>query len=444
MTTEAQLPADPAAEEALLGSILIDPACLNDVAALVQPADFHAEKRGWIMQAALDLHGSGTGLDFVTLCNVMEDRQQLAAVGGAAYLTGLLTAAPTAVHALDYAERVRKLAARRRLIAAAANIAQAAYDSEADESELYRTAAGALEGALRPLAQGEVLTQRELLDAWAGWQLERVAHADDPKLTLPWKALGFVRPLRAGTLSIVAATPGGGKTMFAECCGEAWARAGFQVLYFHYELSPQIMGDRQMARWSGLTMDELEVSPLTAAMQRAADTIRAWPGDTSFIHCDGWSMPRVAMKARQLVRQGRANVVIVDYLQKAPWREAVRGLTPAQMRGQDAEVLKSLAERERVPVLALSQLTREGAQSKRKTMAHLRDSGEIGEKANLVITLDCEVIETPRTFYGRIYEPGEFSPEVTARVDKQTLGRIGDAKLFADRPRFRFADIART
>ena len=155
-------------------------------------------------------------------------------------------------------------------------------------------------------------------------------------------------------------------------------------------------------------------------------------------------MQRVGLKARQLAGQGLADAVIVDYLQKARYQERVRGLTPAQLRGQDVEALKNLAEELGIVVLLASQMTREARSQRRKTRHTIRDTGEADEKANVVITLDREILEIPLRDPGGVLvaDGGELSPEVILRVDKNTLGKTGEARLVLNGERFRLADMA--
>ncbi len=104
------------AEEAVLGSLLIDPGVVDDVAAILKPADFYSERNGMIFEAALALRSRREPVDYLTLTSMLEQRGQLQTAGGAAYLTGLINATPTAVHALAYARQVKEAASRRRII----------------------------------------------------------------------------------------------------------------------------------------------------------------------------------------------------------------------------------------------------------------------------------------------------------------------------------------
>src|SRR5690606_22276184 len=111
------------AEEAVLGSLLIDPDAILEVASFLKPEAFYREHNKWIFQAILDLHEAREPLDFVTLTEMLRKREQLEDVGGEAYLISLLNAVPTSVNAQSYARLVEAAALRRRMIGAAGTIA---------------------------------------------------------------------------------------------------------------------------------------------------------------------------------------------------------------------------------------------------------------------------------------------------------------------------------
>jgi replicative DNA helicase len=436
-----QEPSNPEAEAAVLGAMLIDPECTPEVAAILKPAHFYRERNVWIYNAILDLYNGDSGVDYVTVTSELQDRGQLDGCGGTAYITSLVASDTSVVHAAHYANLVYVEAQRRAQIRTAQELARYAYDRNIAPSEGCEKAIALLERIATPDAQKAILEWEATFDAFMAGQLYRMEHKEDRKPDLPWRSLSWVRPLRPGMLGIIAAASGVGKTMTMEMCAEHWAQAGFQVAFFHYELSHQIMLDRRMCRWSNEQISTIEAGDITERMMQADERMRTWSGRIHYVFCDGWSMARLAAKAKNLARQGKAQLVIVDYLQKAPLKEHVRGMTTAQMRGADAETLKSLAEREQVRVLAGSQVNRAGARASTVTRAGIRDSGEIDEKSNLVLTMDREILQASRMFGGKIYEAGCYSPRVTMRVDKQTLGNTGERELLMNPSRFMIADI---
>ena len=129
---DKMIPHNVEAEEAVLGSLLIDPEALFRVTPFLKGEDFYIQKNAWIYEAILALHEQRKPIDFVTLCDELERREQLDEVGGAAYVTRLINAVPSAIHVEAYGHIVEQSAIRRRLISAASQIAQLAYQEEED------------------------------------------------------------------------------------------------------------------------------------------------------------------------------------------------------------------------------------------------------------------------------------------------------------------------
>ena len=120
------------AEEAVLGSVLIDPESFFDVAQFLKADDFHTVKHQWIWDVFVYLHDHSSPIALLTTQNALEKRTQLNEVGGAAYLTRLITLTPTAYNAAAYGKLVEEAATRRRLIRAAGDIARFAYETGSD------------------------------------------------------------------------------------------------------------------------------------------------------------------------------------------------------------------------------------------------------------------------------------------------------------------------
>jgi replicative DNA helicase len=130
------VPANPEAEEAVLGSLLIDPDAVLKVASFLEDDDFYRERNGWIYRAILDLHERREPADFVTLCDELERRNVLQEVGGAAYITQLINNVPSAAYVEHYGHIVERTATLRRLIDAAGQIAALAYEEAQDVDEV--------------------------------------------------------------------------------------------------------------------------------------------------------------------------------------------------------------------------------------------------------------------------------------------------------------------
>jgi hypothetical protein len=137
-------PHDREAEEATLGSVLIDPDCYPDLVSILDPADFYIRRHGWIWQAFGNLVRRGDPLDFLTIPEELFRMGQLEEIGGPAYLTGLLNQVPSSLHAATYARKVKDVAIKRRLLDIANEIALLAYNPRISAAEASRRAQEAI------------------------------------------------------------------------------------------------------------------------------------------------------------------------------------------------------------------------------------------------------------------------------------------------------------
>lgn len=445
------------AEQSTLGGLLIDPAAMSRVMGALRPGDFWLERHNWVYEALLSLRRERTPVDFVTLCDELERQSRLEELGGAGYVTKLLTVTPTSMHVGYYASIVSRLATSRKLVGVATRIAQLAHD-QSNEIDAVFVQARALIDSVAPLDLGRaILRWEDSLDWYLEQQEERHREVEAERagevagrVRFPWRALRRrVRFLRPGMMALVGSESGVGKTTFLECCAERWAQEGHRVVFFHFELSHQVMQDRKMCRQAGISMADLEEGVLDEVMTRASAGMYEWPGGIDYVHCPGWPMARVVGTARQLAAKGRCDVVIVDYLQKAFLPQKTQGLTPAQVRGQQVEALKSVGEQLGIPTVLASQLNRSSRQHWRKTRFSIRDTGEADERANVVLLLDREVLEAGMEVEYAFEEDvmasvtagqGEMSLVMKVRTDKNTLGATGDDELLIDPTRFWIMD----
>ncbi len=441
---------DPAAERAVCGSILIDPDSMLKLAGALSPDDFFTERDRWIYTAALDLYQHQQPIDYVTMCSALERKGKLAEAGGAAYLTELIRETPTAYNVETYSETVVKLSTLRGLVQIAGQIAKIAYGCNGESTAVILEQVRKLVDGVTPATStDDVLLWLDSLERYVLAQLARnnaQADAEAGKgrlaLTLPWeRTLGrFKLKLRRGTLMMVVAGSSVGKTTFMECCSEWWARAGRNVAFFHLELSHQTMLDRRMCRWSGVPIEQLEDGLLDERTEYATKRMRAWEGGITYVHCPGWSARQIAAKARELHAKGLCDVLVGDYLQK------MRLYMPRGFNKQDgladaAEVLKNCCEQLGIAGMVGSQVNRRAEDAARITSAHLRGSGEVGEKSNIVVTLHREILPAP--INGGRYQAGDRSPQLDVRVDKNTMGPTGDCQLAINGERFTITELQR-
>jgi replicative DNA helicase len=430
---------DRNAERAVNGAILIDQDAMLHVADVLTPDAFYNERARWVYGAALSLYQKQEPIDVLTMCGELERNKHLTEIGGAAYLTELITSTPTSMNVGTYAATVSRLATLRKLIKIAGDIAGLAYKANGERTEEILDKVRGLVDSVTPMSSTEdVLLWLDSLERFCQGQLARSDQAADreagnarPALTLPWDAFGrFKIKLRPGTLAIVVADSSVGKTTFMECCAEWWARKGHRVAFFHLELSHQMMLDRRMCRLSGVPIDQIENGLLNYDTERATRQMQGYSGGITYVHCPGWSARAIATKARQLHAKDLCDVSIVDYLQKLRLYRP-RGATEENGLSDAAEVLKNTGEQLGNAWMIGSQVNRKADGALRIRGSHIRGSGGVPAKGNITITLNRDLDS----------ETGELSSLMAVRVDKNTMGPTGDTQLAIKGERFLITDV---
>lgn len=378
-TPDKMIPQNVEAEEAVLGSLLIDPEALFRVAPFLRPEDFYVQKNGWIYEAILDLHERREPIDFVTLCDELERREQLEEVGGAAYITSLINAVPSAIHAEAYGRIVEQAAIRRRLISAATQIAQLAYQESDDIDQTIDQAEQALFSVSQRRITRDLAPIQEVIRRYYDRIEYLYAHQGEP-LGVPTGFIDLDRLLggmQRSDFIIVAARPSVGKTSLCLSFARNAARHGQHVAIFSLEMSAEQIVQRLVSAETGIDAQRLRLGNLkeeewplfVQAIGRLAD-LPIFIDDTPSI-----SALQLRTKARRLHAEHGLDLIIVDYLQ------LMSGDIRAENRVQEVSYisrsLKAVARELDVPVVAASQLSRavEQRTDKKPVLADLRESG---------------------------------------------------------------------
>ena len=211
------VPSNIEAEQAVLGALLIDPDAIVKVVPILHVEDFYLEKHAWIFEAIFALHERREPIDFLTVVAELERRSRINDVGGAAYITALINAVPTAIHIEHYARLVERLSTQRRLISAAGNIAEIAYASTEEIDAMIDHAEETIFSVAQRRMSRDLISMRIAVDQFMD-NLDYVQRHQGELLGVPTgfidldKLLGGFQP---SDLIIVAGRPGSGKTSFA-------------------------------------------------------------------------------------------------------------------------------------------------------------------------------------------------------------------------------------
>jgi replicative DNA helicase len=378
-TPDKMIPHNVEAEEAVLGSLLIDPEALFRVSPFLKGEDFYIQNNAWVYEAILALHERREPIDFVTLCDELERRGQLEEVGGAAYITRLINAVPSAIHVEAYGHIVEQAAIRRRLISAASQIAQLAYQEAEDVDQTVDQAEQALFSVSQRRITRDLAPIQDVIRRYYDRIEYLYAHRGEP-LGVPTGFADLDRllgGLQHSDFIIVAARPSVGKTSLCLSMARNAARFGQRVAVFSLEMSAEQNVQRLVAAETGIDSQRLRLGdlkeeewPLFVQSTGKLADLPIFIDDTPSI-----SALQLRTKARRLHAEHGLDLIVVDYLQLMAGD--VRSENRVQEVSYISRSLKAIARELDVPVLAASQLSRavEQRTDKRPVLADLRESG---------------------------------------------------------------------
>jgi len=320
------LPANIDAERAVLGSLLIDPSAVQRVGSFLKAEHFYNERHAWIYGAILDLAAAGAAIDLLTVTNALENRKQLAEIGGEAAVMDLMNATPTSAHAEYYAEIVVKLASDRQAIRLAQQIVEQAYLGQGQALDMATTLlqgarAGFTAASDGPRFLDDVLDQM-IANAEAMDDARRSGSLVDIKL--PWQDLTDIisSGLLPADLMLVVGEPSVGKSTFVHQIADHTAMFGHGVLFFTTETRDVNFAARQLAPRAGVASRDLMAGNLDAAgwlgvMQNMDKVRRAGMMIDSSTY-DAQAFERRIQQARAaLERKGLdLRLVVFDFLQQ--------------------------------------------------------------------------------------------------------------------------------
>ena len=378
------------AEEAVLGSILIDAEAIFRVSSFLKGEDFYIVKNQWVWEACMALHERREPIDFVTLTRELEAREQLNEIGGATYISHLINVVPTAIHAEGYGRIVERTAIRRRLLNAASDIAQLAYEESDEIDQTIDAAEQALFGVSQHRIARDMVPIAEAIRSYYDRIEYLYEHRGEP-LGIPTGFLDLDKllgGLQRSDLIIVAARPGVGKTSLMLNIALSAARRFHQrVAIFTLEMSNEQIVQRLVSAETSIDSQRLRLGdlhedewPLFVQATSALSDALIFVDDTPSI-----SALQLRTKARRLHAEHGLDLVIIDYLQ------LMTGDQRTENRVQEisylSRALKGLARELHVPVLVASQLSRavEQRSDKRPVLSDLRESGSIEQDADIVM-----------------------------------------------------------
>lgn len=390
------------AEEAALGSLLIDPDAIYDVSAFLKPQAFYLLKNRLIYESILTLIQRSEPVDFVTLAEELRRNNNLENAGGEAYLVSLLNAVPTSINARNYAKLVEAAALRRRLLQAAGRIAELAYDEAEDINIVIDRSEQELFGISEQRTTRDLMPIKEITSDY----LERIQKLYEQEEDIIGVPTGFtdldrlLGGLNRSDLLILAARPGMGKTSLQNAIALTAARRhGKRVAMFNLEMSGEQLVQRMIAAETRIDSQRLRRGQIyehewpifLESIGRLSET-RIFIDDTPSI-----TPMQLRTKCRRLYAEHGLDLIMIDYLQLMQSERSTNNRV--QEISEISRALKGLARELDVPVLAAAQLSRavESRQDKRPILSDLRDSGSIEQDADIVMFIYRDEYYNPDT-----------------------------------------------
>ncbi|MBR2942466.1 MAG: replicative DNA helicase [Clostridia bacterium] len=414
------------AEKSALGCMMLDREALSLAFELLTADDFYQPANREIFDAMHTLNMQGMPIDLVTVDEELTRRGSLEGIGGIGYLIEVSQSSPSAVNARAYMQIIDEKSTLRRMIKATGDISQACYAQTENVKDILGTAEKAIFDIVMRRNEGASL--KHIADVLPETYL-RIERLAELKGSIDGVPTGFVdldnllTGLHGGELVIVGARPSMGKSAFGlNLTGYAGLHAGRSVAYFSLEmpndqltmrlLCSDARVDMQAVR-HGSMRDEDWVSLASTLGPLASANI--YMDDTS-----GITPSQLRSRCRRLKMERGLDMVVVDYLQLMSADGKVEN-----RQNEVSEIsrnLKSIAKELNVPVVALAQLSRAGAQrsDKRPILSDLRDSGAIEQDADVIMFLHREEYYDPNTEDKNIAE---------VIVAKQRNGPLGTVKL---------------
>ncbi len=424
------LPFTRDAERCVLGSMIRDNAVIPDVAAMVNAKDFYLDAHQKLFTAIVTVWASTGTVDLVILASELKARQQIEDVGGYGYIAELLECAPTAANAEYYSEMVRDKAVLRRMIHICTEICRDAYDQVGAVDELVGYAQREFLNVQGDTRRARTVIIADLIDEVTHEIDRRSQHKGDVTgvptglIDLDLLTSGF----HPGELAIIAARPSVGKTALAvNVCMNA--SENHPSVLFNLEMSRMELGSRILCGAAGVSSQAVRSGRINPAQARklidAGNVLK--PRRIWFDDSPNQRTRQIMATCRQLRSREKIDLAVIDYLQLISVED--RRVNRNEQVAEITRSLKLMARELEIPVICLSQLSRNSEQREDKTprLSDLRDSGAIEQDADTVIFLHRA---GPKT-----NEPVE---RIDAIVAKQRNGPCSDVPLIFRKDTMRF------
>lgn len=442
-------PQDIEAEQAVLGAIFLDAEALVEAMAQIEPQDFYRRAHQIVFRSMIALNDRNENIDIITLKSQIESENTLEDVGGISYLTELSQVTPTASGVAHYAKIVKDKSTLRELIQAATKIVKEGYSQEGSVEEIVEAA----EKGILNVSEKRNSTGFQAIADVLNSTMEHIDMLSQQNEEITGLPTGYpeldkmTAGLQPEELIILAARPAVGKTAFAlNIAQNIGTRTDRSVAIFSLEMGAESLVNRMLCAEGNIEAGHLRTGQLTEQEWHNLIMAMGSLSNTSIFIDDtpGIKVSEIRARCRRLAQEkGNLGLILIDYLQ------LIEGSGRESRQQEVSEIsrqLKKLAKELKVPVIALSQLSRsvEQRQDKRPVLSDIRESGSIEQDADIVAFLYREdYYQRQGTEEDKNEEEQAVNDVIEVIIEKNRSGARGTVELLFKKEYNKFASISR-
>ncbi|OJG31802.1 replicative DNA helicase [Enterococcus cecorum DSM 20682 = ATCC 43198] len=442
-------PQDIEAEQAVLGAIFLDAEALVEAMAQIEPQDFYRRAHQIVFRSMIALNDRNENIDIITLKSQIESENTLEDVGGISYLTELSQVTPTASGVAHYAKIVKDKSTLRELIQAATKIVKEGYSQEGSVEEIVEAA----EKGILNVSEKRNSTGFQAISDVLNSTMEHIDRLSQQNEDITGLPTGYpeldkmTAGLQPEELIILAARPAVGKTAFAlNIAQNIGTRTDRSVAIFSLEMGAESLVNRMLCAEGTIEASHLRTGQLTEQEWHNLIMAMGSLSNTSIFIDDtpGIKVSEIRARCRRLAQEkGNLGLILIDYLQ------LIEGSGRESRQQEVSEIsrqLKKLAKELKVPVIALSQLSRsvEQRQDKRPVLSDIRESGSIEQDADIVAFLYREdYYQRQGTEEDKNEEEQAVDDVIEVIIEKNRSGARGTVELLFKKEYNKFASISR-
>ena len=390
-------PHDSDAEIALLGAVLFRNRALEEVQTMIEKNDFYTRSHQIIWDGIISLKNEkpGVTIDLVTLASFLEEKGMLADCGGKAYVASLTNAIPASTNASYYAQIIRNLSLKRQLLELSVQIGNSAFDATSDVKSSIDNLDERLSALATNITTGNYISSGNFMMRVVEDIQEKIAGKKKSGIESGFKYLDkYTGGFKPSDLIIIGARPSVGKTAFALSIAHNMAfhsEPPVKVGFFSLEMSGMTLLERLIARESSVNSMRIRNGKLEKDMEEAlmhgVESMYERQDNLLIQDTPNIKLMEIKAQARRMVRDDGVQIIFIDYIGLID-TESVSAKQRHEQVAEISRALKSLARELNVPIIVLSQVSREAGKDRAPMLADLRESGAIEQDADVVILLD--------------------------------------------------------